>query len=62
MSIFFPGDRVSFTRDGEPVEGVIEDFTYDVPALYRGEPGDTALVRTDAGDLVPVFITGIEAA
>ena len=55
MSIFFVGDQVRATIDGHSVAGVIEDFTYDIPALFRGEPGDTAHVRTDAGVvLVPV--------
>lgn len=62
MSIFFVADQVRTVRDGQPVTGVIADFTYDVPALYRGEPGDTAHVRTEHGDLIAVPCAELEAA
>jgi hypothetical protein len=44
--IFFPGDEVRATVDGETVTGVIEAFMYDLAAIIAGTPRDTAVVRT----------------
>ncbi len=60
MRIWFKGDKVRIP-DGR--EGVIEGWTYNVPALIRGPgvPGDIAHVRTDTGvALVPA--ADLEAA
>jgi hypothetical protein len=67
-AVFFSGDVVRATVDGHSAEGVIVDFTYDLPALYQGLPGDTANVHLSApcgqhavGEVVPVPCTEIEA-
>jgi hypothetical protein len=60
--IFFTGDAVRATAIGCPVAGVIESFSYDVPALVRGAPGDIAHVRTASGDLIEVSCTNLEPA
>jgi hypothetical protein len=62
VSIYFAGDRVRAAVDGQPVTGVIADFTYDVPALHRGEPGDVARVRTGDGRTIAVPCTDLETA
>jgi hypothetical protein len=67
--IFFPGDQVTVTlRGGYPIPGVIKSFTYDIPALVRGECGDAAnvIVTADiglyaAGDLITVPVTELSA-
>jgi hypothetical protein len=57
MSIFFPGDQVR-TKDG--ATGVIEDFTYDLPAILRGFSVDIANIRTGGGELIAVSCADIE--
>jgi len=53
--IFFPGDEVRATIDGNVITGVVENFTYDNEGWARGFPDDIANVRTDAGMVaVPV--------
>ena len=61
MNVFFAGDVVHPVRDGHSFWGVIRDFTYDVAALERGEPGDVANVAVirpagphKAGDLIAI--------
>lgn len=68
IAVFFSGDTIRATVDGYPAEGVIVDFSYDLPAIYRGLPGDTANVHLSApcgqhaaGEIVPVPCTAIEA-
>jgi hypothetical protein len=68
--IFFPGDQVRTVRlGGYPITGVIKSFTYDVPALMRGECNDAAsiIVTADAGlyvagDLITVPVAELEPA
>ena len=60
--ILFPGDQVRTTVDGQPVEGVIEGFTYDNDGWARGFPDDIANVRTGQGDLIPVPVRLLKAA
>jgi hypothetical protein len=59
-AIFFPGDKVRATVSSHPVTGVIESFTYDVDALFRGEPGDIAHVRMADGEVVRVPAADLE--
>ena len=54
MSIVSVAGQVRAIVDGEPVTGAVEGFRYDVPALVCGEPGDIALVRTEAGRLLAI--------
>jgi hypothetical protein len=68
MSIFFPGDEVSTVRlGGYPITGRIASFTYDVPALLRGECRDAANIIVTAGiglygvgDLITVPVAELE--
>lgn len=62
VKIFFPGDKVRFTLDGNITTGVIEDFTHDLTAIRLGLDGDTAMVRCAVDDLVAVSCTELEAA
>jgi hypothetical protein len=59
-AIFFVGDKVRATVNGRPVEGVIEDWSRDVDALFRGEPGDIAHVRMADGEVVRVPAADLE--
>jgi len=59
--IFFPGDLIRATLGTGSAEGVIETFSHELTELLDGRPGDTAHVRTQAGDLIPVPVAAITA-
>jgi hypothetical protein len=64
-AIYRIGDKVSFTGTGHPVTGVIEAFSnpgLDVRSIITGRDGDTAHVRADSGDLIPVPVAELSAA
>jgi hypothetical protein len=61
VSVFFPGDQVCATVDGQVLAGVIEDFNYMVPDYPGGPWVDSANVRVPQGDLIPVPMTALRA-
>jgi hypothetical protein len=51
VSIFFVGDRVRATVNGDQrIGGVIREFTHDVRAIVLGAPQDVALVEVSESD------------
>ena len=67
--VFFPGDLIRATVNGLPVEGVIEDFEYDVLSVILGAERTTAVVRLtqpcgalEAGATLPVPLAAVTEA
>lgn len=60
MSIYFPGDKVTATRDGERLTGTIRDFTYgvaDVANVCLSRATDTRYV----GEIVAIPVADLES-